>query len=101
MFPFDNDQREAVITFVLGLVADPPTNKYIYQPSSRQKVDSRGRQVLKSTTVAGAMSWKGEKWIDCLYSGKLWSPAGKSDVPIRVAPRGDQGPAGPSDSRPE
>ena len=35
-FPFDHEQREAIITFVLGLIADPPNAKYIYKPDPRR-----------------------------------------------------------------
>src|SRR5690606_15044793 len=31
-FPFTDAEREAVITFVLGLVSEPPAEKFLYQP---------------------------------------------------------------------
>ena len=31
-FPFDQEQIEAITTFVLGLVAEPPVEKYLYRP---------------------------------------------------------------------
>ena len=36
-FPFNADEREAMITFVLGLVADPPREKYVYQAQRRER----------------------------------------------------------------
>ncbi len=35
------------MTFVLGLVADPPRDKYVYQPDDHQRALIEGRQVLE------------------------------------------------------
>ena len=40
-FPLDPAQREAVITFVLGLVSDPPTEKFAYVPDERTRGAAR------------------------------------------------------------
>lgn len=32
-FPFDEKQIEAIATFILGLVAEPPPEQYVYQPT--------------------------------------------------------------------
>jgi hypothetical protein len=53
LFPFSTEYREAVITFVLGLVADPPRTKYLYQPSSRAKALIDGKQVIDKYNCAG------------------------------------------------
>src|SRR5205085_5122849 len=34
-FPFSAEEREAVIAFVIGLVADPPQPKYIFRARDR------------------------------------------------------------------
>lgn len=67
-FPFDNAEREAVITFVLGLVAEPPTEKYIYRPSERAEAIIAGKQVLETFNCGGCHVLEGEQW-------KLSAPA--------------------------
>ncbi|MFM8378227.1 MAG: PDZ domain-containing protein, partial [Planctomycetia bacterium] len=41
-FPFNAEQREAVMTFVLGLVAEPPAPQFIYKPSPREEARLKG-----------------------------------------------------------
>ena len=36
-FPFDDAQREAVMTFVLGLVAEPPAPQFVHRPDAREQ----------------------------------------------------------------
>ena len=61
-FYFTAQQREAVITFVLGLVADPPSAKYVYRPDARQKAIAEGRQVLDKFNCAGCHMLEPERW---------------------------------------
>jgi len=61
-FPFTAQEREAVITFVIGLVADPPSAKYIYNPDPRQKAIVEGRQVLDKFNCAGCHMLEPEQW---------------------------------------
>lgn len=61
-FPFDNEEREAVITFVLGLVAEPPTEKYVYQPDERTEAIIAGKQVLETFNCGGCHVLEGEQW---------------------------------------
>jgi hypothetical protein len=61
-FPFSLHEREAVITFVLGLVADPPREKYIFTPDTRTKALMAGRQVLEKYNCAGCHILGLEKW---------------------------------------
>ena len=51
LFPIDQQQREAVITFVLGLVADPPAEGFVYQPQPRQKAITEGLAVLQKVQL--------------------------------------------------
>ncbi|WP_166821611.1 PDZ domain-containing protein [Thalassoroseus pseudoceratinae] len=46
-FPFDEAQIESVITFVLGLVAEPPAEQYLYQPEGADKARYEGEFLLK------------------------------------------------------
>jgi cytochrome c2 len=61
-FPFDAAQREAVMTFVLGLVKEPPASKYLYKPDARQQALVDGRQVLERFNCAGCHTLKHEQW---------------------------------------
>ncbi|MEZ6058087.1 MAG: hypothetical protein R3C01_15415 [Planctomycetaceae bacterium] len=45
-FPFNDHQIEAVATFVLGLVAEPPAPAYVYQPDQRKKDIIEGERLL-------------------------------------------------------
>lgn len=47
LFSFDDSEREAIMTFVLGLVASPPAPKYVFQPSERQNAIIQGQKVLE------------------------------------------------------
>ena len=52
-FPFNEEQIEAVSTFVLGLVAEPPSEKYLYQPQGRAKARVEGEKLLTKYNCAG------------------------------------------------
>jgi hypothetical protein len=61
-FPFDVEERQAIITFVLGLVAEPPREKYLFQPNTRRAALIAGQQVLEKYNCAGCHILHGEKW---------------------------------------
>lgn len=70
-FPFTAQEREAVITFVLGLVAAPPSDKYIYKPDPRAAAIMAGRQVLDKYNCAGCHMLEPERWDVLLTAGQL------------------------------
>jgi mono/diheme cytochrome c family protein len=47
------EAREAVMTFVLGLVADPVSLKYVHAPAPDRLAEVKGRQVLEKYNCAG------------------------------------------------
>ena len=47
------DNREAVMTFVLGLVAEPIALQYVNQPTGDRLAEIKGRQVLDKFNCAG------------------------------------------------
>ncbi len=61
-FPFSVEEREAVITFVLGLVADPPTPKYVFRAQPRNAALLAGRQVLEKYNCGGCHILGQEQW---------------------------------------
>ena len=52
-FPFTDEQIEAVATFVLGLVADPPPAEYLYQPEGRAADVIEGERLLDKYNCGG------------------------------------------------
>lgn len=52
-FPFTEEEREAVMTFILGLVAEPPADQFVYSPDPRQKAIHEGRKVLEQYNCGG------------------------------------------------
>ena len=61
-FPFGAEEREAVITFVLGLVAEPPRDKYVYNANPRNEAISAGKRVLEKYNCGGCHILELEKW---------------------------------------
>ena len=61
-FPLSTDDREAIITFVLGLVSEPPREKYLYKPSARSQALIEGKQILDKYNCAGCHVLELEKW---------------------------------------
>ncbi len=45
-FPFQSDQIEAVATFVLGLTAEPPAEKYLFHPQGPTQARYEGEALL-------------------------------------------------------
>jgi cytochrome c551/c552 len=62
LFPFNAEEREAVITFVLGLTNEAPAEQYIYKPDARQEAIVQGRLVLEKYNCAGCHILDMERW---------------------------------------
>lgn len=52
-FPFNQEQIEAISTFVLGLVAEPPSDKYIYKPEGPAKARIEGEKLVTKYNCVG------------------------------------------------
>ena len=61
-FPFDAKQREAVMTFVLGLVAEPPAPQFIYKPSPREEARLKGLVVAEQYNCGGCHTLRMDRW---------------------------------------
>ncbi|NOY29105.1 MAG: c-type cytochrome [Planctomycetes bacterium] len=81
-FPLTDDQREAIITFVLGLVNEPPAQKLIYDPDPRQKAIVEGRQVLEKFNCAGCHTMRMEQWDLAFEEGTFDSQSEVVDFPF-------------------
>lgn len=52
MFPFNEDEIEQISTFVLGLVAEPPAEQYLYRPQGIEGDRIAGEQILAKYNCA-------------------------------------------------
>jgi cytochrome c2/predicted nucleic acid-binding Zn-ribbon protein len=81
-FPFTEEQREAVMTFILGLVSEPPAEKYIYHPGPRQEAIVQGRHVLDKYNCAGCHILDMERWKIAFDPKQFEAPPTTSDFPF-------------------
>jgi mono/diheme cytochrome c family protein len=58
----DDSQREAVITFVLGLVAEPPPPQYVYRGSPKRDAITQGLAVIEKFNCAGCHTFRLDQW---------------------------------------
>ena len=78
-FPFNATQREAVMTFVLGLVAEPPAPEFIYQPTPREESRLAGLKVAEQYNCGGCHALNMDRW-DIRYK-----PGSLGEAPTTVA----------------
>jgi cytochrome c2 len=81
-FPFDAQQREAVMTFVLGLTNEAPAAKYIYKPDARQEAIVQGRHVLDKYNCAGCHVLDMERWDIAFEPDWFEDPPTTDDYPF-------------------
>ena len=81
-FPFHAEDREAVITFVLGLVAEPPAPEFIFRPDARTEALVAGRQVLDKYNCGGCHILEPERWVIEHEPGQYEMPAARPDFPF-------------------
>ena len=74
-FNFNQEQIESVMTFVLGLVADPPANKYQYKGDARRKAELEGLAVLQKYNCSGCHQLTHEKWTVAYSPEEIQDPA--------------------------
>jgi cytochrome c551/c552/cytochrome c1 len=81
-FPFDQKQREAVMTFVLGLVAEPPASKYVHQPSPREQARLDGLVVAEQYNCGGCHVLEMDRWDLRYKPGSLGEATELADYPF-------------------
>ncbi|NUQ65592.1 MAG: c-type cytochrome [Pirellulales bacterium] len=74
-FTLTGPQREAIATFILGLVADPPAEKYVYRPDRRGRAIVEGRKVLDKFGCAECHTLEMERWEFDYDPGEFKAPA--------------------------
>ncbi len=62
-FAFTPAEREAIMTFVLGLVAESPGRKYLPPPEPRRRAIIEGRKVLDKYACAQCHVLEMEQWV--------------------------------------
>ena len=81
-FPFNDEQREAVMTFVLGLVAEPPAPQFIYQPSPREEARIAGLKVVEQYNCGGCHTLQMDRWDVRYKPGSLGEAPAVADYPF-------------------
>ena len=61
-FNLSDKQREAVITFVLGLVAEPPAAQYVYKADPRRQAVLDGERLITKFNCDGCHTFRMETW---------------------------------------
>jgi hypothetical protein len=82
LFPLNAEQREQVMTFVLGLTSEPPAEKYIYNPGPREKAIVEGRHVLDKYNCGGCHVLDMERWKFAFEPGMFEEPPEVTDFPF-------------------
>jgi len=81
-FPLDAAQREAVMTFILGLTAEAPAERYIYKPDARREAIVEGRHVLDKYNCAGCHILEMERWDIAFEPDWFDEPPTTNDYPF-------------------
>jgi cytochrome c551/c552 len=81
-FPFDQKQREAVMTFVLGLVAEPPAAKYVHTPGPREQARLDGLVVAEQYNCGGCHVLGMDRWDIRYRPGSLGEATEVADYPF-------------------
>jgi cbb3-type cytochrome oxidase cytochrome c subunit len=85
-FTLTDQQREAIITFVLGLVAQPPAARYLDQPGSRRRALVEGRQVIDQHGCAECHTLELERWTIQYDPAKFPMPPPAADFAFLKPP---------------
>ncbi|MFM7033773.1 MAG: PDZ domain-containing protein [Planctomycetia bacterium] len=81
-FPFDDGQREAVMTFVLGLVAEPPAPQFVHRPSPREQARLDGLVVAEQYNCGGCHALEMDRWDVRYAPGSMGESAEVRDYPF-------------------
>ena len=84
-FHLTDAQREAIMTFVLGLVADPPAGKYVCRPEGKERALVEGRAVIEAYRCDVCHTLALERWL--IRTGRQGQ--GQGQVEVAGTPRVD------------
>ena len=88
-FTLAPDQREAIITFVLGLVSAPPSEPYVFRGDRRGQAVIEGRKVLDKYGCAECHTLEMERWTVRYDPDELEEPFDDDDFAF-LKPRIDR-----------
>lgn len=80
-FPLAVADREAIITFLLGLVAQPPAEKYVYAPDASRAAILAGQELLDRYQCATCHVLEPQQWQLAYRPGAFRPQADKSVFP--------------------
>ncbi len=85
-FNFTEDEIEAVMTFVLGLVAEPPAPQYIasYNNNPREKAIIAGTKMVEQFNCTGCHQLDFPRWDVAYKSGELGNWVKTDDYPFEL-----------------
>jgi cytochrome c2 len=81
-FAFSNQQREAIITFVLGLVAEPPAEEFVYHGMPARNAIARGEGVIDKYNCTGCHMVEAEEWELEFEPGEFGAQGSPPDYPF-------------------
>ena len=81
-FPFNDKQREAVMTFVLGLVAEPPAPQFVYDPTPREESRIAGLKVIEQYNCGGCHTLQMDRWDVRYKPGSMGDASAVADYPF-------------------
>jgi mono/diheme cytochrome c family protein len=85
-FSLNEDEIEAVMTFVLGLVAEPPAPQYIanYSNNPRERAIIAGTKQVEQFNCTGCHQLDFERWDVAFKSGELGAAVETKDYPFEL-----------------
>ena len=86
-FSLNEDEIEAVMTFVLGLVAEPPAPQYVasYENNPRQRAIIAGTKQVEQFNCTGCHQLDFERWDVSFKSGELGTAVETEGLRVRTA----------------
>jgi len=81
-FAFDAQEREQIMTFVLGLVAQPPPPQFVHQPDETQRTLQRGQDLLEQYNCGGCHLIRPQRWKIAFRSGQVSARSGPPTFPF-------------------
>ncbi len=85
-FNFTEDEIEAVMTFVLGLVSEPPAEQYVanYKNNPRQQAVIGGTKVVEQFNCTGCHQLEFDRWDVAFKPGELGKATEPNDYPFEL-----------------
>ncbi|HTQ37525.1 MAG TPA: c-type cytochrome [Pirellulales bacterium] len=85
-FPFKEDEIEAIMTFVLGLVSEPPAPQYVasYSENPREQAVIGGIKMVEQFNCTGCHQLEFDRWDVAYKAGSLGAAVQTADYPFEM-----------------